>query len=83
MVKHDAGGKKGQLLCCKHIFNQIKANFAKIQLKKHQDVQKCIFCKKFQESMGWPLDSCIKLSTTHPRFPGVFSNISEQAKAQK
>ena len=38
MVKRDAGGKKGKLLCC--IFDRIKANLAEIQLKKHQNVQK-------------------------------------------
>ena len=52
MVKRDAGGKKGKLLCCKHIFDRIKANLAEIQLKKHQNVQKRIFRKMFQESMG-------------------------------
>ena len=52
MVKRDAGGKKGKLLSCKCIFDKIKANLAGIQLKKHQNVQKRIFCKKFQESMG-------------------------------
>ena len=26
----NAGGKKGQLLCCKHIFRQIKGNLAEI-----------------------------------------------------
>ena len=46
MVKRDAGGKKGKLLCCKRIFDRSKANLAKIQLKKYQDVQ------KMQESMG-------------------------------
>ena len=51
-VKCDAGGKEGKLLCCKCIFDWIKANLAKIQLKKHQNVQKMHFCKKFQESMG-------------------------------
>ena len=48
----DAGGRRGKLLCCKHIFDQIKANLAEIQLKKHQNVQKRIFFKRFQESMG-------------------------------
>ena len=46
VVKRDAGGKKGKLLCCKCIFYRIKANLAEIQLKKHQNVQKGIFCKK-------------------------------------
>ena len=43
----DAGGKKrGKLLCCKRIFDQIKANLAEIQFKKHQNVQKRIFLQK-------------------------------------
>ena len=29
-LKRDAGGKKGQLLCCKLIFRQIKGNLEKI-----------------------------------------------------
>ena len=29
-LKRNAGGKKGQLLCCKHIFRQIKGNLAEI-----------------------------------------------------
>ena len=36
MVKRDAGGKNGKLLCCKRIFDLIKASLAEIQLKKHQ-----------------------------------------------
>ena len=39
-AKRDAGGKKGKLLCCKRIFDRIKANLAEIQLKRHQNVQK-------------------------------------------
>ena len=39
-------GKQGKLLCCKRIFDLSKANLAKIQLKKYQDVQ------KMQESMS-------------------------------
>ena len=46
VVKHDAGGKQGKLLCCKRIFNRIKANLAKIPLKKHQNVQKTHFLQK-------------------------------------
>ena len=46
MLKRDAGGKKGKLLCCKRIFDQIKANLAEIQLKKHQNVQKNAFFAK-------------------------------------
>ena len=45
--KHDAGGNKGKLLCCKCIF---EADLAEIQLKKHQ-VKKTHFLQK-QESMG-------------------------------
>ena len=51
-VKRDASGKKGKLLFCKRIFDRIKANLAEIQPKNHQNVQKRIFCKKLQESMG-------------------------------
>ena len=51
-VKRDAGGKKGKLLCCKRIFDRIKANLAEIQLKKAPKCPKNTFCKKFQESMG-------------------------------
>ena len=40
VVKHDAGGKKGKLLCCKCIFDQIKGNLAEIQPKNDQNVQK-------------------------------------------
>ena len=46
MVKRDAGGKKDKLLCCKRIFDRIKANLAEIQLKKHQNVQKTHFLPK-------------------------------------
>ena len=42
----DAGGKEGKLLCCKRIFDWIKANLAEIQLKKHQNVQKMHFLQK-------------------------------------
>ena len=50
----DAGGKKDKLLCCKRIFDRIKAtcNLAEIQLKKHQNVQKTHFLQKVPESMG-------------------------------
>ena len=36
ILKRDDGGKKGKLLCCRCIFNQIKANLAEIQPKNHQ-----------------------------------------------
>ena len=31
VLKRDAGGKNGKLLCYKRIFDRIKANLAKIQ----------------------------------------------------
>ena len=43
-------GKKGKLLCCKCLFNQIKANLAEIQPENHQNVQKRIFGKKLRVS---------------------------------
>ena len=46
VVKLDAGGQQGRLLCCKHIFNRIKANLAEIQLKNHQNVQRMHFLHK-------------------------------------
>ena len=46
VVKRDAGGKKCKLLCCKRIFDRIKANWAEIQLKKQQNVQKTQFFHK-------------------------------------
>ena len=46
MVKCDACGKKGKLLCYKHIFNRIKANLAKIQPENHQNVQNTHFLQK-------------------------------------
>ena len=45
-LKRDAGGKKGELLCCKRIFDRIKDNLAKIQPKNHQNVQKMHFLQK-------------------------------------
>ena len=45
-LKHDAGGKKGQLLCCKCIFDRINGNLAKIQPKNHRNVQKTHFLQK-------------------------------------
>ena len=50
MVKRDAGGKKGKLLCCKRILDRIKADLAEIQLKKHQNVQKTHFFAKSSTS---------------------------------
>ena len=39
-LKRDAGGKKGELLCCKHVFDRIEGNLADLQPKNHQTVQK-------------------------------------------
>ena len=45
-------GKKGKLLCCKCIFDQIEANLAEIQPENHQNVQKRSFGNKLRVSMG-------------------------------
>ena len=45
-LKRDAGGKAGELLCCKCIFDRIKGNLAEIQPKNHQNVQKTHFLQK-------------------------------------
>jgi len=50
--KGDASGKNGGLFCCECIFDQIKVNLAEIQPENRQYVQKHVFCKKLQESMG-------------------------------
>ena len=50
VVKRDASGKKGKWLCCKCLFNQIKANLGEIQPENHQNVQKA--GRKLWESMG-------------------------------
>ena len=44
--QREAGGEKSKLLCCKRIFDQIKANLAEIQPKNHQNVQKTNFLQK-------------------------------------
>ena len=46
MLKLDASGKKDNLLCCKHIFDWIKANLAEIQPENLQNVQKMHFLQK-------------------------------------
>ena len=45
-LKRDAGGKKGKLLCCKHIFDRIRGNLAEIQPKNHQNVHKTHFLQR-------------------------------------
>ena len=52
VIKCDAGSKKGKLLCCECIFNQIKASLTDIQPESHKNVQKTHFGKKLWESMG-------------------------------
>ena len=44
--KTQCQNQKGKLLCCKHIFDHIKANLADIQPKNHQNVQKTHFLQK-------------------------------------
>ena len=53
VTKRDTSGKKGRLSCCNCIFDQIKANLAKIQPQNHQNVQKRIFGKKLRGLMGY------------------------------
>ena len=45
-LKRHAGGKKGKLLCCKRVFDQIKGNLAQIQPKNQQNIQKTHFLQK-------------------------------------
>ena len=67
VVKCDGSGKKGKLSCWKCIFDQIKANLAKIQSQNHQNVQKNrIFGQKLQESMGLTADQFGKINTILP-----------------
>ena len=46
VVKHDASGKEGKLLCCRCLFDQIRANLAEMQPENHQTCKKCIFWQK-------------------------------------
>jgi len=46
VLKRDAGGKKGKLLCCKQVFDWSKAKLAEIQTKSHQNVEKTHFLQK-------------------------------------
>jgi len=52
VIKRDARGETGELLCCKCIFIQIKANLFKIQPKTVKMSRKSVFCKKLRGSMG-------------------------------
>ena len=40
VVKRDGSGMKAKLLCCKCLFDQIKANLVDIKPENHQNVQK-------------------------------------------
>ena len=46
VAKRDASAKKATLLWCKCIFDQIKANWAEIQPKNHQNAQETPFSQK-------------------------------------
>ena len=45
-LKRNAGGKNGKRLCCKRVFNRIKGNWAEIEPKNCQNVQKTHFLQK-------------------------------------
>ena len=51
-LKRDAGGKKGELLCCKPIFTRSKVIWPSSSLKITKMSKKRTFCRTFQESMG-------------------------------
>ena len=57
----DASGKKGKLLCCKCLLEQIKANLAEIQPENHKNVQKNAFLTKSSESQ-WVKDLTFKVN---------------------
>ena len=52
VLKRDAGGKRGKLLCCKRVFDWSKGNLAEIQLKNDQNVQKTPFLQKVPAVYG-------------------------------
>ena len=52
VVKRDASGKKGKLLCCKCLLDHIEANLAKSSLKTTKMSKKRFFDKTLRESMG-------------------------------
>ena len=51
VIKCDTSGKKGKLLCCKCLFDQIKDKRQKTSLKTTKMSKKRIFGKKLWESM--------------------------------
>ena len=52
VVKRDASRQERQAVVLQPFFDWIKANLAEIQPTNHQNVKKCTFCKKLQESVG-------------------------------
>ena len=75
MLKCDAGGKKGKLLCCKHIFDRIKANLAEIQPKNHQNVKKTHFLQKVPGVIGLTYLGQSPLQTVACKIIFAFSNL--------
>ena len=55
----NVSSKKGKLSCCKCLFDQIKANLAKIQPENHQNVQRTHFWQKAPGVNGLFRDSDI------------------------
>ena len=62
-----SSGKKGWLSCRKCIFDQIKANLAKIQPQSHQNVQKRILAKSSRSQ--W-------VKTNPHLYPGLKGGVS-------
>ena len=60
VVKRDVGGQNCKLLCCKCIFDGIKANLAEIQLKKHRNLQKTPFLQKVPGVNGLRMFTTVK-----------------------
>ena len=59
VVKRDASGKKGKLLCCKRIFDQIKANLAEIQPKNYKMSKTAFFAKSSKSQWA----NCVRQRT--------------------
>ena len=59
VVKRDAGGKKGKLLCCKRISDRIKANLTEIQFKKLPKCAKNAFLQKVPGVNKLTLTPCV------------------------
>jgi len=52
VVKHDASGKKGMLLCCKCLLSRLQLIWPISSLKISQMSKTCVFGKKLREPMG-------------------------------